>query len=146
MAEHKTMYFLIGGLLGAAAAAYFFQHNERVRVAVGERAVELQSAAQEQAKALKSQLAETSAADIAARQAAVSAEVERRLSEGKESLQAMLARVRQELAGLEAKDNPALTTVQEKLQIARKRAELLALEARSRIRGEEELEEVPSEE
>jgi len=133
MAEknHGMLFLFVGGIMGAAAAIYFLQKNERVRVQIGERVQPLR----EQAAAWKTQWGKTPE-EIAARQAAVSAEIEKKLSAGKVSLQALLEQARQELGPLEEKSRSAMATAQDQLKVARKKAEILALEARARVRGE----------
>ncbi len=132
MAEKKQglLFLILGGVMGAAAAIYFLQKNEPVRVEIGERLQPLR----EQAMTWESQWGKTPE-EIAARQAAVSAEVEEKLRVGKASLQTLLQQARQEIGPLETKSRSAMATAQDQLQLARKKAEILALEARARILG-----------
>ena len=135
--QDKTWWVLIGMAIGAAVAAWFIQRDERLREQVRERAqtlrdqaIELQTVSLGKAQ----QATERAREEALALQAEVSAMVEKRLSESKESLDEMLDRVQKELSELQAKAQKLANDAQVQAQIARKKAELRALEARQKLR------------
>ncbi len=135
--QNKTWWVLIGMAIGAAIAAWFIQRDERLREQVRERAqalreqaIELQTVSLGKAQ----QASERAREEALALQAEVSAMVEKRLSESKESLDEMLERVQKELSELQAKAQKLANDAQVQAQIARKKAELRALEARQKLR------------
>ncbi len=135
--QDKTWWVLIGMVIGAAVAAWFIQRDERLREQVRERAqtlrdqaIELQTVTLGKAQQASERVRE----EALALQAEVSALVDKRLSEGKESLDEMLERVQQELSELQARAQKLANDAQVQAQIARKKAELRALEARQKLR------------
>ncbi len=135
--QDKTWWVLIGMAIGAAVAAWFIQRDERLREQVRERAqtlreqaIELQTVSLGKAQQATERVRE----EALALQAEVSALVDKRLNEGKESLDEMLERVQKELNELQAKAQKLANDAQVQAQIARKKAELRALEARQKLR------------
>lgn len=133
---NRTWLVLLGMVVGAAIAAWFIQRDERLREQMRERAqtlrdqaIELQTVTLSKAQQMAGQAQERALA----LQAEVSAEVERRLREGRESLDEMLARVRKEVDELQERAQRLAENAQFQAQLARKKAELRALEARKRL-------------
>ncbi len=132
-----TLWVVLGMLLGAVVAFWFVEKDDERRRQVVARAQRLRDQAIElQTVTLgRAQEATGRAQEKAlALQAEVSAEVERRLSGGSETLDEMLNRVQKELKDLQERVQRAVGDVQLQAQLARKRAELRALEARKRLR------------
>ncbi len=133
---NRTWLVLLGMVVGAAIAAWFVQRDERLREQMRERAqtlrdqaIELQTVTLSKAQQMAGQAQERALA----LQAEVSAEVERRLREGRENLDEMLARVRKEVDELQERAQRLAENAQVQAQLARKKAELRALEARKRL-------------
>lgn len=133
---NKTWLLVLGMVMGAAVAAWFIQRDERLREQVQGRArtlrdqaIELQTVTLGRAQQVASQAQEKALA----LQAEVSAEVEKRLREGRENLDDMLARVRKEVSELQEQAQRLAENAQIQAQLMRKKAELRALEARKRL-------------
>ncbi len=135
--QDKSLWVLLGVVVGAAVAAWFIQRDERLREEMRERAqtlreqaIELQTVTLGKAQEASERVQERALS----LQAEVSAEVERRLREGRESLEEMLSRVQKELRDLQERAQKFAHDAQLQAQLARKKAELRALEARKRLR------------
>lgn len=135
--SHRWWFVLAGMIVGGALAAWWIRRDERLRREIEERArklreqaIELQTVTLSKAQQVSEQALERTAQ----LQAEVSAEVERRLREGRETLDTMLERVRAELADLQEQAQKLAHDAQLQAQLARKKAELRALEARRRLR------------
>ncbi len=135
--ESKTWLVILGMVVGAAIAAWLIQRDEQLREEMRERArtlrdqaIELQTVTLGRAQHVTQQAQEKALA----LQAEVSAEVEKRLQEGRETLDEMLSRVRREVAELQQQAQRVIENAQVQAQLARKKAELRALEARKRLR------------
>ncbi len=133
----RTWLVILGMIAGAAIAAWFIQRDERLREQVRERAqslreqaIELQTVTVGRAQ----QVAQQAQEKALALQAEVSAEVEKRLREGRENLDEMLERVKKEVDELQERAQRLAESAQVQAQLARKKAELRALEARKRLR------------
>ncbi len=132
-----TLWVVLGMLLGAIVAFWLVQKDEERRRQVMERAqrlrdqaIELQTVTIGRAQEVGGKAQEKALA----LQAEVSAEVEKRLSEGRETLDEMLKRVQSEVHDLQERVQRRAEDAQLRAQLIRKRAELRALEARKRLR------------
>lgn len=132
----RTWLVILGMVAGAAIAAWLIQRDERLREQMRERAqtlreqaIELQTVTLGRAQ----QAAQQAQEKALALQAEVSAEVEKRLSEGRENLDEMLQRVKKEVDELQERAQRLAESAQVQAQLARKKAELRALEARKRL-------------
>ncbi len=129
-----TWWLVLGMFLGAIVAFWLVQKDEERRRRILEQtqrlrkqAVNLSSVTRSRAQQLQEQALTL--------QAEVSVEVERRLREGKETLDDMLTRVRKEVQDLQRRAQRWADDAQLQAQLARKKAELRALEARKRLRN-----------
>jgi len=132
-----TLWVVLGILLGAVVAFWLAQKDEEKRHKMMERAQRLRDQAIELQTVTigRTQEATSKAQEKAmALQAEVSAEVERRLREGRETLDEMINQVREEVRELQARAQKAAGDARLQAQLMRKRAELRALEARKRLR------------
>ena len=129
-----TLWVILGMLLGATVAFWLVQKDEERRQRLLERTRQLRKQAIELHTVTldKAQQAQERALAL---QAEVSAEVERRLREGKETLDEMLQRGQEEVQELQQRSQRWADDAQLRAQLARKKAELRALEARKRLRN-----------
>ncbi|NPA90327.1 MAG: hypothetical protein GXO55_02565 [Chloroflexi bacterium] len=129
-----TRWLVLGILLGAAVTFWLLRKDEERRKDLIKRAQQLkeQAAGLQTITVDRAQQVQDRALNL---QAEVSAEVERGLREGKETLEEMLARVRGEVQALQKRALKLADDAQLQAQLARKKAELRALEARKRLRN-----------